>query len=76
MRKAFLSLLTFLMCLTVIFALASCGNDVEFKVNFVVDGEIYSTINTSGDEIIKMPKGNTGYGSHLIIRYQLKDLDF
>ena len=62
MRKAFLSLLTFLMCLTVIFALASCGNDVEFKVNFVVDGEIYSAINTSGDEIIKMPENPTKEG--------------
>ena len=50
------------MCLIVIFALASCGNDVEFKVNFVVDGEIYSTINTSGDEIIKMPENPTKEG--------------
>ncbi|MGN1344290.1 MAG: AT hook domain-containing protein [Traorella sp.] len=28
-----------------------------------------------GDEIIKTPKGSTGYGSHLIIRYKLNDLN-
>lgn len=28
-----------------------------------------------GDEIIKTPKGTTGYGSHLVIRYSLNDLD-
>lgn len=28
-----------------------------------------------GDEIIKTPKGTTGYGSHLVIRYELNDLD-
>ncbi len=41
MRKAFLSLLTFLMCLTVIFALASCGNPeiiVSDDGYVVVDG--------------------------------------
>ena len=37
---------------------ASCGGDakVEFKVNFVVDGEIYSTISTSGEEVIAIPQ--------------------
>ena len=28
-----------------------------------------------GDEIIKTPKGTTGYGSHLIIRFNVDDLD-
>lgn len=28
-----------------------------------------------GDEIIKTPKGNTGYGSHLIIRYLVNEFD-
>lgn len=28
-----------------------------------------------GDEIIKTPKGTTGYGSHLIIRFHLEDMD-
>ncbi len=28
-----------------------------------------------GDEIIKTPKGTTGYGSHLIIRYKLDDFN-
>lgn len=43
---------------------ASCGGDtkVEFKVNFVVDGEIYSTINTSGEEVIAIPQNPTKEG--------------
>ena len=28
-----------------------------------------------GDEIIRTPKGTTGYGSHLIIRFHIDDLD-
>ena len=32
-------------------------------------------VTLEGDEIIKTPKGTTGYGSHLIIRYKCNDLD-
>lgn len=28
-----------------------------------------------GDEIVQRPKGSTGYGSHLTVRFQLHDLD-
>lgn len=28
-----------------------------------------------GDEVVRRPKGTTGYGSHLIIRFQTHDLD-
>ena len=51
-------LLSALFCLTIVLGitlgLASCGK-VEFKVDFVVDGEIYATVNTSGKETIKIP---------------------
>ncbi|MFA5449122.1 MAG: leucine-rich repeat protein [Clostridia bacterium] len=33
---------------------AACSN-IEFEISFIVDGEIYHTINTSGNEIVKMP---------------------
>lgn len=32
-------------------------------------------ITLEGDEIVKKPKGTTGYGSHLIIRFKVNDLD-
>ena len=34
--------------------LVACA-DAEFKLNFVVDGNIYSTVNTAGEETIKLP---------------------
>ena len=56
MKKRFLTLiLTLTAMLTCVFGLTAC-NKVEFKVNFVVDGEVYSTINTNGEEIIKIPE--------------------
>ncbi len=56
MKKRFLTLIlsltAMLMC---IFSLTACGG-IEFKVNFVVDGEVYAAIDTNGQEIIKMPE--------------------
>ena len=54
MRKVLVSLITLLLVLTTSVGLASCGK-VEFKVDFVVDGEVYATVNTSGKETIKIP---------------------
>ena len=50
--------------LTIILLLCfvACGSKAEFKVNFVVDGEIYSTINTSGNEVISIPQNPTKDG--------------
>ena len=54
MKKVLLALF----CLTLVFSitvgLVSCEK-VEFKVDFVVDDQIYSSINTRGEETIKMP---------------------
>ena len=55
MKKLILILTIFL--LTIIsFYLVSCNATVEFNVNFVVDGKIYSTLSTSGEEIISIPE--------------------
>lgn len=58
MKKRFLTLIlaltVMLMC---IFGLTACGDkEVSFKLNFVVDNEIYATIDTSGDEVISLPE--------------------
>ena len=56
MKKRFLTFIltiaTMLMC---IFGFSAC-NKVEFKVNFMVDGAVYATVNTNGEETIKMPE--------------------
>ena len=59
MKKRFLTFIfTITAMLMFIFGLSACGT-VEFKVNFVVDGEVYATLNTNGEEIIKMPENPT-----------------
>ncbi|MBQ4269018.1 MAG: leucine-rich repeat protein, partial [Clostridia bacterium] len=56
MKKRFLTLIvTLTAMLMCIFGFSAC-NKVEFKVNFVVDGAVYATIDTNGKEIIKMPE--------------------
>ena len=50
-----------LVVLSFILTLTACGK-VEFKVNFVVDGTVYATVDTNGDEVIKMPTNPTKDG--------------
>jgi len=50
-----------LVVLSFIITLTACGK-VEFKVNFVVDGAVYATVDTNGDEVIKMPTNPTKDG--------------
>lgn len=38
-----------------VFTFAACGK-VEFKVNFMVDNDIYATIDTNGKEVISIPE--------------------
>ena len=47
--------------ITAIAMLAACGG-VEFKIEFMVDGEIYDTVTTSGEETIKIPENPTKEG--------------
>ena len=61
MKKNLQKIFVTIVCLLVsLFCITACEKSkVEFKVNFVVDGEIYATLNTSGEEIIKMPENPT-----------------
>ena len=59
MKKRILTLLlTITALITAVFGVTACSS-VEFKVNFVVDGEVYATVNTNGAETIKMPENPT-----------------
>ena len=58
MKKKFLVILISILALCM-FTLAACGKNVEFKINFVVDDEVYVTISTNGQETIKMPENPT-----------------
>ena len=57
MKKVLTTLMTLFVLSMSIFTLNACG--VEFKVNFVVDGVVYATIDTNGQEIIRMPENPT-----------------
>ena len=59
MKKRFLTLFLILVA-TISGALsifASCG--VQFNINFMVEGEVYATVITGGNEIIAMPQNPT-----------------
>ncbi len=62
MKRVLSLLFTIILTLTLTAGLASCGKDVEFNVNFVVDGEIYATVGTSGEETIRIPENPTKDG--------------
>ena len=53
--KKILSVISLLfLSIIVFFSLAGCGK-TEFKLSFIVDSNVYYTINTNGNEVIKMP---------------------
>ncbi len=52
----FLCVLTLLLLM-----LTACGG-ADFDVNFIINGEIYSVVNTSGNETIKLPENPTKEG--------------
>ena len=55
MKRSALKISTLLLLLlTAVVLFAACGK-VEFKVDFIVDDAVYATINTNGEEVIKMP---------------------
>ena len=60
MKKKILTILISILALcTCMFTLTACGGKVEFKINFVVDNQVYATVTTSGSEIIRMPENPT-----------------
>ena len=50
--KSLTLLLVFALCISVLF---SCSN-IKFKVEFIVDGEVYKTVSTSDKSEIEIPK--------------------
>ena len=55
MKKRFLTILLASLVACIAASLFGCGKTVEFKVDFMVDGSVYASVSTSGDEVIKMP---------------------
>ncbi|MBO5925354.1 MAG: leucine-rich repeat protein, partial [Clostridia bacterium] len=63
MKKKILSVLITILALCMcMFTMTACSGKVEFKINFVVEGEVYATVTTSGDEEITMPTSPTKTG--------------
>ena len=61
MRKIrILALALLVVCLALAFA--ACGGSVKFKLNFVVDGKVYDTVDTAGQEAIALPENPTKEG--------------
>ena len=58
MKKSLIILLVALLCLSFL----ACNQKVEFNINFVVDGNVYETINTNGKEVITVPENPTKEG--------------
>ena len=54
MKKLLITFLSVLMLVACAIGTAACVK-VEFKLSFIVDGEVYASIDTSGDEVITMP---------------------
>ena len=55
-------LVAILLIMLSIVGLSSCLGGVEFELNFIVDGETYDTVKTSGKEIVKIPTDPTKDG--------------
>ena len=53
-RSLTIIVIALLCALVTAFALVGCGK-VDFKLNFIVDGEVCATISTNGEESIKLP---------------------
>ncbi len=55
MKRRMSITLTVFVVLIALLTLFACSK-VKFKVNFVVEGEVYHTVNTNGEETVKIPE--------------------
>ena len=64
MKKLLISILSILIICGGVFALAACGGGepTRYNINFIVDGEVYATVETVGDAIVEMPASPTREG--------------
>lgn len=58
MKKAIASLMTLVFLFLSAVGLTSCGS-VEYKVDFMVDGEVYETVTVNGEDTIVFPERPT-----------------
>ena len=56
MKKSLLKFFLIAIVLIISFSVLSACNNVDFKIEFIVDGEVYATVSTNGSETIKMPE--------------------
>ena len=54
-KKLLIGLLSVCMAIACAIGLVACAG-VQFKLTFIVDDKVYATIDTSGDEVVAMPK--------------------
>ena len=59
MRNFIINILSLCLIVSTALFIGTACNQVKFKINFVVDDEVYATIDTSGQEIIQMPENPT-----------------
>ncbi len=55
-----LLILALVICISA--TIVACNKTVKFKIDFIVDDEIYQTLDTSGNEVIQMPEDPTKDG--------------
>lgn len=56
LSKSIRAILLVIMLLPCAILFASCGKSAEYNINFMVDGQVYETVVSSGKEEIKLPK--------------------
>lgn len=63
MKKKFSLILLLIIFLPCMFFMSACGSkDNKFNIKFIVDGEVYSVVQTAGNEIITLPENPTKDG--------------
>ena len=57
-RKESATVLVLILVLLLSATLIACNGAVDITLSFIVDGEVYHTIDTKGNEEIKLPADN------------------
>lgn len=70
MKKKIIILLLSLILLPAILLLSACNKSVEFKINFIVDNEIYDTISTTGNTTLTIFQQNHTLLSSYLLKFK------
>ena len=68
-KKSFYKLFLFTFVIITCVNFLSACKKVEFKIDFIVDGSVYATVRTNGEEVVKMPTDPQKEG------YEFRSLD-